>query len=134
MRISIKIPTIIVLALLGHTVTAQNLRGSYQPKADGLVKKQQLEFSNAKALGQGVVWDFSQMELPNEGYNVKYTLAKHDSPDSIFWRHVATYQQGAYPQIDGTTALSACYVTSSASTVAGYTIVSMFSISRSTVK
>ena len=64
-------------------VTAQNLRGSYQPKADGLVKKQQVEFSNAKALGQGVVWDFSQMELPNEGYNVKYTLAEHDSQDSI---------------------------------------------------
>ena len=60
-----------------NIVTAQNLRGSYQPKADGLVKKQQVEFSNAKATGQGIVWDFSQMELPNEGYNVKYTLARH---------------------------------------------------------
>ena len=79
MRISIKIPTIIVLALLGYTVTAQNLQGTYQPKADGLVKKQQVELSNANTMGQGIVWDFSQMELPNEGYNVKYTLAEHDS-------------------------------------------------------
>ena len=64
-------------------VTAQNLEGSYQPKADGLVKKQQVELSNAKALGQGVVWDFSEMELPDESYTVKYALAEHDSQDSL---------------------------------------------------
>ena len=70
---------VIFYLLLQNIACAQNLRGSYQPKADGLVKKQQVELSNAKTTGQGIVWDFSQMELPNEGYNVKYTLAEHDS-------------------------------------------------------
>ncbi|MBQ7513585.1 MAG: hypothetical protein IJS95_04260, partial [Prevotella sp.] len=64
-------------------VTAQNLRGSYQPKADGLVKKQQVALSNAKALGQGVVWDFRKMELPDESYTVKYTLAEHGKDSLI---------------------------------------------------
>ena len=64
-------------------VTAQNLEGSYQPKADNLVKKQQVELSNAKTTGQGVVWDFSEMELPDESYTVKYALAEHDSQDSL---------------------------------------------------
>ena len=138
---------IIALVIPEIITSAQNLRGSYQPKADGLVKKQQVELSNAKTTGQGIVWDFRKMELPDESYTVKYALAEHDSQDSLIAgteqrtryyyrstadsimlcgyennltkveydrpellrRHAATCQQGAYPQTDGSTALSACY-------------------------
>ena len=77
---------IIFYLLLQNIACAQNLQGSYQPKADGLVKKQQVELSNAKTTGQGIVWDFRKMELPDESYTAKYTLVRSDS------QHIMTRQ------------------------------------------
>ena len=37
-----QIPIIIALTLLSSTANAQNIQGAYQPKADGLVSKQQV--------------------------------------------------------------------------------------------
>ena len=77
---------IIALVIPEINSSVQNLQGAYQPKADNLVKKQQVELSNAKALGRGIVWDFSKLELPDESYTAKYTLVRSDS------QHIMTRQ------------------------------------------
>ncbi len=77
---------IIALTFLSITTSAQNIQGSYRPKADGQVKKQQVEFQNVEDTGQDVVWDFSRMELPNNKYTVKYALAETGNCDGIVTR------------------------------------------------
>ncbi len=56
-----QIQTIIALTLLCTTANAQNIQGSYQPKADGLVSKQQVAYTAADTTGQNLVWDLSEL-------------------------------------------------------------------------
>ncbi len=66
-----------VIQLFLHLPTlAQNIQGSYRPKADGEIRKQQVGYTVSEAMGDNIVWDFSGMELPDEDYTVKYTLAE----------------------------------------------------------
>jgi len=46
--------------LLSLTANAQNIQGSYQPKADGQVSKQQVTYTAADIVGQNLVWDLSR--------------------------------------------------------------------------
>ena len=55
-----QIQTIIALTLLCTTANAQNIQGSYQPKADGQVSKQQVAYTATDTIGQGLVWDLSE--------------------------------------------------------------------------
>ena len=59
--------------LLSSTANAQNIQGSYQPKADGQVSKQQATYTAADTVGQNLVWDLSELELPKRKYTVSYT-------------------------------------------------------------
>lgn len=68
-----QIQTIIALTLLSLTANAQNIQGSYQPKADGQVSKQQVAYTAADTTGQNLVWDLSELELPKRKYTASYT-------------------------------------------------------------
>ena len=68
-----QIQTIIALTLLSLTANAQNIQGSYQPKADGQVSKQQVAYTATDTIGQGLVWDLSELELPKRKYTATYT-------------------------------------------------------------
>lgn len=68
-----QIQTIIALMLLCTTANAQNIQGSYQPKADGQVSKQQVAYTATDTIGQGLVWDLSELELPKRKYTATYT-------------------------------------------------------------
>ena len=59
--------------LLSSTVNAQNIQGSYHPKADGQVSKQQVAYTAADTTGQGLVWDLSELELPKRKFIASYT-------------------------------------------------------------
>ena len=59
--------------LLSLTANAQNIQGSYQPKADGQVSKQQVTYTAADTVGQNLVWDLSELELPKRKHTVSYT-------------------------------------------------------------
>ena len=78
-----QILAIISLAIISNTASAQNIQGSYRPKADGQVNKQKVERLHAEAVGQGVVWDFSETGMLDDKYTVKYDLKEQESTDSI---------------------------------------------------
>lgn len=80
----------LALAVISITANAQNIQGSYQPKADGQVKKQQVEYLDTKVTGENMVWDISTIELPDADYTVRYELAVPDSSSDI----VAGTEQG----------------------------------------
>ena len=73
----------LALAVISITANAQNIQGSYQLRADGQVKKQQVEYLDTKITGENIVWDISAIELPNADYMVKYEMAMPDSCDDI---------------------------------------------------
>ena len=61
------------LVIVCTSAKAQNISGSYQPTADGQVKKQQVEYVPMAEISPNIVWDFSELELPEASYTVKYT-------------------------------------------------------------
>lgn len=67
-----QIPIIIALTLLSSTANAQNIPGSYQPKADGHVSKHHVAYTAADTAGRGLVWDLSELELPKRKHIVSY--------------------------------------------------------------
>ena len=75
--------TIISLAIINIAASAQNIQGSYRPKADGQVKKQKVEHQHLEATGQSVVWDFSEIGILDDYHTVKYDLKEREGADSI---------------------------------------------------
>lgn len=88
-----RISSLLLVTLISFPTLAQNIQGSYRPKADGEIRKQQVEYTVSEAMGENIVWDFSSMEQPDEDYTVKYTLAETGGNDSII---VGKEQQTRY--------------------------------------
>ncbi len=66
-----RISSLLFVTLISLPTLAQNIQGSYRPKADGEIRKQQVEYTVSEAMGENIVWDFSSMEQPDEDYTVK---------------------------------------------------------------
>ena len=65
--------TIIACLLFNLTAHAQNISGSYQAKADGEIQKQQIEYVAVDSTGQEMLWDLSEIELPEHKETVNYS-------------------------------------------------------------
>ena len=84
------------LVIVSTSAKAQNISGSYQPMADGQVKKQQVEYVPTAESSPNMVWDFSELELPEVSYTVKYTeVAGQEGMIAGTERHTRHYYRQA---------------------------------------
>ena len=71
---------IIVSFALSVSANAQNINGYFHYRADGKIKKQEVDYHPATENAQDIIWDLSKLKLPGKKHVVNYScLSDTDS-------------------------------------------------------